>query len=112
MSCALNIIMTIPFRCAEGVKVAGQQIAVCAEQRYVVRADEPAHSRVVIPGLQIIPAGLAVVVIAAVTYPVHGPDVICRIVGNGTYAPGVVGIRGDYVPVGIIYRYDVALKVF
>ena len=52
------------------------QVTVCAEVFDAVRVEEAAGRRVVVAGLQVIPAGLGIVIIRAVADRVFTPEIL------------------------------------
>ena len=78
----------------------------------IIRANESAPLGGVIPGVAIVEAGIAVVVVATVTDWVGIGNIIAgSLAGDSAIAPGVVQILSLQRAVGIVDGYHIALQV-
>ena len=83
-----------------------------------IGTDKPFHTGIIVPGIEIIPACLRVVVVAPIPDGVDvgnvggAGDGVATGVGDGQdVAPGIVGIPGHNIAVGIQNGDDVPLQV-
>ena len=101
-----------------------KQIEVCdftrskRKQTYIIRTDEPANLRVVVPAVQVIQFRLGIEVIALVPERIDHTDVraagdrIAAGVSNaGVFAPSVVAVVGYNITRRIRQRGDLTLSV-
>ena len=80
---------------------------------HAVRIDESPHLRIVIAGLQVIPARFRVVIVRTVTERVDVPNRrSCTAGHRHEVAPRIVGVVHDLAAVRVVDFNDVALQVF
>lgn len=86
---------------------------ICADEALssafiAVRIEESFDNRIIIAALEIVEAGVGVVVVASVAEGVHG----CQLaVGGEDSTPGIVGVGGLYLAALVVDLHNVALRV-
>ena len=111
MVCAINrVVSTVREHIAT-------QKAPCIRRSICIRVDEPADGRVIIAALEIVEAGLGIIVIAAVAQGVEvgdaggiGEDFRTAVIHRAV-APGVIVVGRSEFAVRVQQRNDVALRV-
>ena len=94
------------------IEIIRQQITVDTEKGGIVGRDETAYCWVIVTGLQVIPSGFSVVVIATVTNGINvGNADRGVIVRNRASAPGIIVVSCNDGSIGIVDAEDVALCV-